>query len=478
MFESTGDLDAAKSRRAAEAAPSSGSPATSWAAYPPSGALLNALAELSPASLDAEQAIEASVALGRVIAAAQAAQLRLLARFARLRPPTPGAGRSFSEFAADEIAPALRISRHAAAAQLALAVQLASSLPRTLAAMARGDIDLSRARVLCDVTSGVSAAHASQVEERVLDRARIQTASQLRQSARRAVLSVDPDGAERRHNEARLQRSVRLLPCENGMAELRAYLPAAHATAILRRIDAISLQSRVSGDARTADQRRTDTFTDLLLGARPSDVAGRIATQVQVTVAASTLRGADQRPGELAGYGPIPAGLARELATAGDVTWRRLVTDPVTGSLLDYGRTTYRPPAALADHVRARDATCRFPGCRHPARGCDLDHSVPYPVGPTSASNLGALCRHHHRLKHETQWTVRQHDGDTFTWVSPTGRKYQTTPEPLAPPTVNSAEAVESVMALAHHVGWPPSRQHDGGSKDAVLATGGERPPC
>ena len=64
---------------------------------------------------------------------------------------------------------------------------------------------------------------------------------------------------------------------------------------------------------------------------------------VQVVIPYSTLAGADEQPAELVGHGPIPASLARE--TAADGVWRRLVTDPLSGSLLDDGRTTYLPPA-------------------------------------------------------------------------------------------------------------------------------------
>jgi hypothetical protein len=32
--------------------------------------------------------------------------------------------------------------------------------------------------------------------------------------------------------------------------------------------------------------------------------------------------------------------------------------------------------------------TCRSPGCNEPADGCDLDHTIAYPIGPTCASNL------------------------------------------------------------------------------------------
>jgi hypothetical protein len=169
-------------------------------------------------------------------------------------------------------------------------------------------------------------------------------------------------------------------------------------------------------------------YADLLL-----DSGTAVQVQVQVTVPATTLLGTSDQPGELAGYGSIPAALARRIAEDPRATWHRLLTDPIDGSLLDYGRRTYRPPANLNDHVRARDVTCRFPGCQQPSRRCDLDHTQAYPAGPTSADNLGALCRRHHRLKHETDWTLTQHQGN-FIWTSPTGRTYTRTPEPIADP--------------------------------------------
>jgi hypothetical protein len=141
--------------------------------------------------------------------------------------------------------------------------------------------------------------------------------------------------------------------------------------------------------------------------------------------------GLDEQPGDLAGYGPIPAELARELAAEG--TWRRLITDPLSGTLLDFGRTTYRPPAGLADFVRARDQRCVFPGCSRAAKYCDLDHGICYPEGTTSACNLACLCRRHHRLKHESEWTLIR-DGDRFIWTAPTGLQYIRKPEPIATP--------------------------------------------
>jgi hypothetical protein len=101
------------------------------------------------------------------------------------------------------------------------------------------------------------------------------------------------------------------------------------------------------------------------------------------------------------------------------------------------GRARYRPPAALADFVRTRDRTCRFPGCRQPARRCDLDHVEPFPGGPTSAGNLATECRHHHRLKHETGWQLLTDpdDPEVLYWISPTGRIHESRPRPPLVPT-------------------------------------------
>ncbi|MGH3721527.1 MAG: DUF222 domain-containing protein [Pseudonocardiaceae bacterium] len=153
---------------------------------------------------------------------------------------------------------------------------------------------------------------------------------------------------------------------------------------------------------------------------------------VSVVVPITMLLGLDDQPAELVGYGPIPAELAREIAAPG--TWRRLLTDPASGTLLDYGRTTYTPPAGLADFVRARDLYCRNPICGQRAATADLDHTVPYPDGETSEHNLHASCRHHHRLKtHIPGWQVDQHSDDRITWATPTGHTYISRPHDYRP---------------------------------------------
>jgi hypothetical protein len=57
-----------------------------------------------------------------------------------------------------------------------------------------------------------------------------------------------------------------------------------------------------------------------------------------------------------------------------------------------------------------------------------LDHLVPFPEGETSAANLHALCRRHHRLKHETAWSATAQPGSSLEWTSPLGAVYTTDP--------------------------------------------------
>lgn len=129
--------------------------------------------------------------------------------------------------------------------------------------------------------------------------------------------------------------------------------------------------------------------------------------------------------GVILGGPTVPGPLLAELMRCGATL--RLVHRPA-----DTPEPGHRPSTALAEFVRMRDMTCRFPHCHTPAQLCDIDHAVPWPYGPTHQSNMRCLCRKHHLLK--TFWTGRRGWTDiqlpdaTITWTSPTGAVYTTTP--------------------------------------------------
>jgi hypothetical protein len=88
----------------------------------------------------------------------------------------------------------------------------------------------------------------------------------------------------------------------------------------------------------------------------------------------------------------------------------------------------YVPSRKLKHLVRARNQLCTAPACNAQAIYCDLDHSVPYPDGPTDQCNLNPKCRRHHRTKQAPGWKVTQPTPGTAVWITPSGRTHTTTP--------------------------------------------------
>jgi hypothetical protein len=162
--------------------------------------------------------------------------------------------------------------------------------------------------------------------------------------------------------------------------------------------------------------------------------------EVQLVIDLATLRGEVENPCLLDGS-PIPAGIGRELASYAKV-FRRMVTDPVTGHLLDYGSRTYLP-RPLRDYVGARDGGCRAPGCTTSAASrMQMDHAVPFPEGGSDPSNTHLLCTTCHQLKTAglADLDDLQPDGSA-TWVTAWGQSVWVPPrsflpsvEPLPPP--------------------------------------------
>ncbi|GAA1723427.1 hypothetical protein GCM10009765_84240 [Fodinicola feengrottensis] len=216
--------------------------------------------------------------------------------------------------------------------------------------------------------------------------------------------------------------------------------------------DAVDSPDRTSGGAQnsdpTIDEPDSDNASEIGAGGYEPSAAPSCSCQgrgrkprvdLRVVVRAGTLIGLDNQPAFLAGYGAIPASMARRLAK--DSTWRRLLTDPSSNKLTDAGRARYRPSTALQEYIEARDVTCRWPGCRRAAQRCDKDHSIPFPDGCTCEENLVCLCRYHHRLKTHSGWKVRLDPDGTYTVMTPTGRIYLTEPpqpgDDTGPPTRN-----------------------------------------
>ena len=151
---------------------------------------------------------------------------------------------------------------------------------------------------------------------------------------------------------------------------------------------------------------------------------------------------------EIPGIGFIDADTVEALLTVVPTDIGRALLDARTGTLMESVTTAYRPPKAVTDFVTTRDGTCRMWGCNRPATSCDIDHARPWPTGPTTPTNLGGLCRRHHRLKQRRRWSYHLAPDGTATWTSPTGTTRITLPDHavLPPPPPLPAHAQHSAQ--------------------------------
>ncbi len=420
--------------------------------------------------------------------------------YARARVPDYAGEDTVWECLPEEVAAALGVSVAAACRRVGLALAVHGHLPMLGVALAEGRTDVSRAGLLVEETAVLAPQVAARVVAELLPRARTWTWGRLAHRVRAAVLAADPAAAGRAHARARRGRRVWLRPLGQGMSELGAVLGADEATCAWAHLSDLAHHltdtptptdtsptdqtGQGRGAVRTIDEARADVFVDLLCeeattstglpagtgqtgggtgqtsGAAAGSGAGatragatragggraRLGALVNITVPFDTLLTGGTAPGELAMQGPVAAQVARAAALralAAGAAWRLI---GVGGEATAAATTTatYRPPPWLAELVAVRDRTCRFPGCRRPAHQCDLDHTLAYPQGQTTLTNLACLCRRHHRLKTHTRWRLDQDDHGRLTWTTPTGHTYPTDPHDWPTPTDTHAPPPET----------------------------------
>lgn len=347
-----------------------------------------------------------------------------------------------------DLATSSRVSEWTVTRLLSEAADLCTRFAPGVDALARGEISRHHLSVIHDTGDPIDD---DQARAEFLAIA-LHRATQLTPGRLAPVLRVIAErflerALEERHADAAAGRSVDVVDLPDDMAALTAVIPATLAHGIHDRLTQQArsvIAAREAGgehdagadddDTRTMAQLRADILTDVLLSAGPAEcVAGRgleaIRATVQVTIPVLTMTGASDEPCLLAGYGPIDPDTARVLA-AGAVGWERVMTSPVTGSVLAVDR--YRPGPALQRFLAARDEHCRFPGCRRAVWRSDIDHTIDAALGgPTHHANLAHLCRRHHVLKGATPWSVEQVSPGVLVWTSPSGRAHTDRPEPV-----------------------------------------------
>jgi hypothetical protein len=336
----------------------------------------------------------------------------------------------------EDVATALRLSPTTAQSRIDVARVLVGHLPNTISALSTGEISVAHATVIARETAtairnGLSEESIFRVEQTALAHAEFHTPGQVASKVKTTIAKLAPEEFEEVADRARDARRVSCYPEADGMATVIAILPAEDAQTVMKSIEAFILK-RNSEDAPewsilSADMKRADALTYIA-----SQALSSLADEVQphrrpitisVAIDLPTLMGLAENPGQLAGYGAIPASVARRLAADGN--WQRFISDPRTGNLLDFGREKYTPPQELIDYLLARDRVCRFPGCRRTGQSSDIDHAQSWETGgETNPANLGLLCRRHHRMKTHGGWSLESNPDGSCLWKSPQGKTF------------------------------------------------------
>ena len=334
-----------------------------------------------------------------------------------------------------EVAAGLGITHGLATSYLEYSRAMRLRIPRVGELLQAGDIDYRTFRTIVyrtdlitdpEVLAAVDASLAAK-----LARWRGVTQGRLGGYVDQVVVRADRD-AVRRRRERRGDREFSIWGDENGLTEVFGRLVTTDAHAVDARLDALAA-TVCAQDPRTRSQRRADAMGAMAAGAdRLNCPCGQsnclaAATPAPSPVVVHVIAQEDaldgSAPGSLIGSDALlPAELLAELARSARL---RPLIHPADA----HAEQRYVPSHALADFVRCRDLTCRFPGCDKPAMGCDIDHTTPYgDGGATHASNLKALCRLHHLMKTFWGWRDQQLADGTLIWTAPSGQTYITTP--------------------------------------------------
>lgn len=339
---------------------------------------------------------------------------------------------------AAEVSAAQAISRAKASGQIQLGVCIWEDLPKTARIFEAGWVDYWVMNLIQSRISLLSKQDRARIDG-ILARS---AARWNRLSRNKLIEKIDywvthvDSLAQRTPRNRDEDRHVGFGPDRDGVAEMWGSVRSPSAAAMDARLDSLA-ETVCKADPRSKQQRRADALEALaacadrmacLCGTADCAAGAAPASPVLITVVAdaTTVNGTSSIPGYVPGYGALPAELVRLY-----VRTAKLQQVHAPSELVDCEQG-YRPSAGLATFVRLRDLSCRFPGCEAPASVCDLDHTVPWPYGPTHASNLKLLCRHHHLVKTfyigVGGWSEVQKPDGTVVWTAPTGHKYTTKP--------------------------------------------------
>ncbi|MDQ1615309.1 MAG: hypothetical protein QOJ60_1248 [Actinomycetota bacterium] len=439
--------------------------------------------------------IESIRALEELKSAAAAAQARLAAAFAASqRAEQRRAGLRASEVGrgiGTQVALARRESPHRGGRLLGLAEALVHEMPRTMAALTAGETNEWRATVVARETACLPRELRQQADRELGGRLAHLGDRETEAEARRLAYRLDPAAFVARRRGAEADRRVTLRPAPDTMSRLGAFLPVAQGVAAYTALTKEADRLRALGDERGRGQLMADLLVQRVTGQASAaavpvevhvvmtdtslfgNVSGRTADdRVRGPAAQPTGRAAEpgdradhdepaepseldeldlpdradhdepgqaghdelDKPGELIGFGPVPASWARDLVREAPQVWlRRLYLSPETGELVAMDSRRRIFPRGLRRFLVLRDQVCRNSWCGAPIR--HSDHVIPAQAGGrTSADNGQGLCEACNLARQAPGMRAVPGpggSGESVTTTTPTGHEYTSRPPPL-----------------------------------------------
>jgi len=284
-------------------------------------------------------------------------------------------------------------------------------------------------------------------------------AGRLLLRARQLRDDLDAAGIADRERQIHLERSVRRVRRPNGLSryiidtdlESDAYWGDLYDKLTSPRRGGprfVSHADRAWADAIATDERSVeqyvhDSITELLrIGVRAevadktSHIVGSREPSVRVLVAATALEsgvGAGRIEG---GETPVSIATVERIACSNGTIALAFDDD---GQALNIGREqrlfTARQRIALA----ARDGGCRFADCDRPPAWCEAHHVEHWhrDAGKTDIADGILLCRYHHLLVHNNNWTITRDDKGY--WLTPPAVPGGAAPESRLMPSLSAA---------------------------------------
>lgn len=335
---------------------------------------------------------------------------------------------------AAEVSAVQNISHTRAVSQVQFACALRHRLPRVAKVFERGPIDFRVVSTVISRTENVDDDVIADLDEAIaqhVEKWMKLSQRKLRDRVDQWVAKFDAAGV-RVPPVVDDNRYVEITPAGPGMVFYSGHVRAADGAQFDQRLDAVAA-TVCDNDPRTRQQRRADASGALGRGEDtlacqcglddcPVAAVRNSAESAVIHVLAEqgTIDGTSDNPGYLKGFGILPAESVRGLLPNAKL---KPLTVPTAGGAPDPG---YRPSAKNREFIEWRDVTCRWMGCDRPVEKCDVDHTTPWPLGPTHPSNNKCYCRIHHQIKTFLGWTDSQMADGTIILASPTGHVYST----------------------------------------------------